>query len=54
MKGLIRQSEAVRAAVVTGVKQENIHFLNMPFYETGMIKKGLIGESDIRITQEII
>lgn len=35
MKGLIRQAEAVRAAVVTGVKEEDIYFLNMPFYETG-------------------
>jgi glucosamine-6-phosphate deaminase len=42
MKGLIRQSEAVRAAAVTGVPQEQVHFLNMPFYETGLIKKGLI------------
>lgn len=37
VKGLIRQSEAVRAAVATGVNQHNIHFLQMPFYETGTI-----------------
>jgi glucosamine-6-phosphate deaminase len=49
MKGLIRQGEAVRAAVVTGVKEDNIYFLEMPFYETGTIKKSVINEKDIKI-----
>jgi len=34
-KALIREAEAVRAAVHLGVKESNISFLNMPFYETG-------------------
>ena len=54
MKGIIRQSEAVRAAVVTGVLPENIHFLNMPFYETGTLKKQLISEEDIKLVENVI
>ena len=37
-----------------GVKQENIHFLDLPFYETGRVKKKPIGEEDIRITCELL
>src|SRR5439155_16230041 len=35
IKGLIRRSEARDAARYAGVKESNIHFLEMPFYETG-------------------
>jgi len=54
IKGLIRRSEARAGARYSGVKQENIHFLDLPFYETGRVKKKPIGEEDIRITMELL
>ncbi len=50
IKGLIRQGEARGAARFCGLKDENIHFLNLPFYETGRIKKNGISAKDIDIT----
>lgn len=54
IKGLIRRSEARAAAIYSGVQQENIHFLDLPFYETGRVKKKPIGEEDIKITMELL
>jgi glucosamine-6-phosphate deaminase len=54
IKALIRRSEARAGARYSGVKQENIHFLDLPFYETGRVKKKPIGEEDIRITMELL
>ena len=39
IKGLIRRTEARAGARYSGVKPENIHFLDMPFYETGRVRK---------------
>jgi hypothetical protein len=30
-----------------------MHFLDMPFYETGAVKKKPLGEEDIRVTMDI-
>ncbi len=54
VKGLIRKGEAVGAARFCDIKDENIHFLNMPFYETGGIKKKGISDIDIDITKSIL
>ncbi|MDE6831492.1 MAG: 6-phosphogluconolactonase, partial [Muribaculaceae bacterium] len=40
IKTMIRQAEATIACNFIGVKPGNIHFLRLPFYETGTIKKG--------------
>lgn len=48
VKGLIRKGEAEAACRFCKVKEENVHFLNLPFYETGQIKKDPIGEEDIK------
>ena len=53
-KGLIRQQEAIAGARFCGLHDKNIHFLNMPFYETGRVKKKDVGEEDYRLIQEII
>ena len=37
-----------------GILDENIHFLNLPFYETGTIEKKPIGEEDIQIIASLI
>ncbi|MEM9545834.1 MAG: glucosamine-6-phosphate deaminase [Bacteroidota bacterium] len=54
LKGLIRKAEATGAARFCGIKDQNIHFLNLPFYESGRVKKFGISESDIEITKNIL
>jgi glucosamine-6-phosphate deaminase len=54
LKGLIRRRESYAATRYIGLKDENIHFLDMPFYETGQVKKNPIGEDDIAIVKDII
>jgi glucosamine-6-phosphate deaminase len=54
IKGLIRRCEAKATCRYVGIKNENIHFLNLPFYETGTIEKKPMGEEDIKITLEIL
>ena len=48
LKGTIRREEARTADRFIGVKRDHIHFLDLPFYETGAIKKGPLGEADVR------
>lgn len=47
IKRLIRKTEAIDAAKFCGLEDENIHFLAMPFYNTGKVEKLPIGEDDI-------
>jgi glucosamine-6-phosphate deaminase len=54
IKGLIRRTEARSGARYSGVKTQNIHFLDLPFYETGRVKKKPLGEDDIKITMELL
>jgi len=54
LKGLIRKRESVAATRFLGVEDKNVHFLNMPFYETGTIKKNPIGQEDIDIVANLI
>jgi glucosamine-6-phosphate deaminase len=54
MKGLIRRGEAKAACRYVGVSSKNIHFLNMPFYETGSIKKNPIAEADVQIIKKLL
>lgn len=54
IKGLIRRGEAKAGGRYVGIPDEQMHFLDMPFYETGAVKKKPLGEEDIRITMEMI
>lgn len=54
LKTKIRQGEARLACRYVGVKPQNVHFLNLPFYETGTIKKGDLTEKDIKIVRDLI
>lgn len=47
MKGQLRREEACSACRYVGIKAENVHFLALPFYETGTIQKGKLSEKDI-------
>lgn len=54
IKGLIRRCEASATCRYVGLKEEQVHFLNLPFYETGTIEKRPMGEEDIRITMDLL
>lgn len=54
MKGLIRRGEAKAGCRSVGIPDEQIHFLNLPFYETGKVKKNPVGPEDIKIVEDII
>lgn len=47
IKALIRQGEAKAACRFIGVKEENIQFMDMPFYKTGTIRKNSLSSNDI-------
>ncbi|HEX2971568.1 MAG TPA: glucosamine-6-phosphate deaminase [Tepidisphaeraceae bacterium] len=54
IKTAIRHTEARAAARYSGVKEDNIHFLDMPFYETGRVRKKPLGEADIQIVVDLL
>ena len=54
LKGLLRRGEAKAACRFMGVRSKNVHFLNLPFYETGTIKKGDLGRPDVDIVKAVI
>ncbi len=54
IKGLIRRTEARAGARFSGAKDENIHFMDLPFYETGRVRKQPLGEEDIKITMDLL
>lgn len=54
IKGLIRRCEASATCRYVGIQPEHIHFLNLPFYETGTIEKKPMGEADIELTIELL
>lgn len=54
IKGQIRQGEARTACNYINVKPENVHFLQLPFYETGTIKKGELTRADIDIVKKLL
>ena len=54
IKGLIRRCEAKATCRYVGIAEDNYHFLNLPFYETGAIDKKPMGEEDIQITMELL
>ena len=54
IKGLIRKGEARATCHFVGIPDEQIHFMELPFYETGAIKKNPIGIADVKITSDLI
>jgi glucosamine-6-phosphate deaminase len=54
IKGLIRRCEAKATCRYVGIKEENIHFQNLPFYETGSIEKKPMSEKDVKVTMELL
>ena len=54
IKTLIRRCEAISGARCCGVPSEHLHFMELPFYETGRVKKQPLGDEDIRLTVELL
>ncbi len=54
IKTMIRQAEATIACNYIGVKNDHIHFLRLPFYETGTIKKGNLTQRDVDIVKALL
>jgi len=54
LKALIRRGEATAACRHMGLPLDHIHFLNLPFYETGTIKKAPLGEKDCAIVRALL
>lgn len=54
VKGFIRKSEAIAGARYAGLQDENIHFMALPFYESGKSKKDPVTEKDIELTMQLL
>lgn len=53
-KGLIRKGEALAACRYCGVDEDNAYFMNMPFYETGKVKKNPPTQADVQIVYDLL
>ena len=54
IKGLIRRCEAKATCKYVGLQDDQYHFENLPFYETGTIEKNPMDEADILNTLELL
>ena len=54
LKGMIRRSESLAATRYMGLPDTNVHFLDLPFYETGTVKKDNLSQKDIDIVAHLI
>ena len=54
IKGLIRRKESLGATRFFGLPDNQVHFLDMPFYETGTVKKNNLENIDIEIVSNLI
>ena len=54
IKALIRRSEAKAGCRYLGIPDSQAHFLDLPFYETGLVKKKPISKEDVRITVDLL
>lgn len=54
IKGLIRRGEARTACTFNQIPLDHVHFLDLPFYESGKIEKLPMGEADVNIVRKLI
>lgn len=54
IKTKIRRAEAKAASRYSGIPEDHIHFLEMPFYETGRAKKNDLSEKDFELIRDVI
>ena len=54
LKGSIRKRESLGATRYVGIPDSQVHFMNLPFYETGQIDKNPVSQIDIDLTIALI
>ena len=54
LKGTIRKRESLAATRYVGIPDDQVHFLNLPFYESGKVQKNPPSQEDIDIINELI
>ena len=54
MKRAIREAEAVSGIETFGMSRHQARFLNLPFYQTGKVRKDPIGPRDVQITLDLL
>jgi glucosamine-6-phosphate deaminase len=54
LKAIVRRGEARAGARLCGVPNEQLHFLDLPFYETGRVRKEPLGPDDIAIIVDLL
>ena len=54
IKTLIRRSETRAAGRCCSIPEERLHFMDLPFYETGRVKKKPLSEIDVRMTVDLL
>ena len=54
LKRVIRESEAVSGIEVMGLTREHARFLDLPFYQTGKVRKVPIGPEDVAIVRRLL
>jgi glucosamine-6-phosphate deaminase len=54
IKRLIRESEAVAGLRTLGLEEGAARFLDLPFYQTGKVRKDPIGPADVAIVRDLL
>ena len=54
IKGLIRRGEARTACTYNKIPLDHVHFLDLPFYESGKIEKLPMTEKDVEIVRQLL
>jgi glucosamine-6-phosphate deaminase len=54
LKAYIRYTEAIAAIEVLGLHARDAHFLDLPFYKTGRVRKDPIGPADVEAVRELL
>src|SRR5207237_1986674 len=54
IKRIIREAEAVSGIEVVGLPRSAACFLDLPFYQTGKVRKDPIGPADVKIVRDLL
>lgn len=54
LKGLIRKGEAISGARFAGLRDDQIHFMSLPFYDRGKTQQHPVTEEDVQATMELL
>ena len=54
LKRVIRETEAVSALESVGLSADRARFLNLPFYQTGQVRKDPVSEADVSIVLQTL